>query len=106
MPYLMSIRPSTAKGKRYTATFCLCHKRDECKGGNHSTTHFGQDTATTYIDGASEEKKKSYLARHSKSPGQDWSKPMTAGSLAMNILWGASRSIKENIKAFKKKFRL
>lgn len=104
--WLMSVKPSTAKGKRYTAVYCKCSKRDECKGTNHMTVQFGQDTATTYIDGASEEKKKSYLARHSKSPGQDWSKPTTAGSLARYLLWGATRSLRENIKSFKKKFNL
>tara|TARA_R110000765_G_scaffold4052_2_gene12848 strand:- start:1145 stop:1462 length:318 start_codon:yes stop_codon:yes gene_type:complete len=104
--WLMSVLPSKAKGKRYTATFCKCTKRDECAGSNHTVVQFGQDTAQTYTDGATEEKKKSYLARHSKSPGEDWSKPKTAGSLSRWILWGASRSIKENIKAFKKKFGL
>ncbi len=104
--WLLSVKPSTAKNKRYTATFCKCKVKNECKGGNHDTTHFGDPNATTYVDGASEEKKKSYLARHSKSPGEDWSKPTTAGSLARYLLWGANRSLRENIKSFKNKFRL
>jgi len=106
MVFLMSVKPSTAKDKRYTATYCMCSKKDQCKGGNHRIIHFGQDTATTYVDGATEAKKKSYLARHSKSPGQRWNDPMTAGSLAMNLLWGASRSLRQNIKSFKNKFNL
>ena len=106
MVFLMSIKPSTAKDKRYTATFCKCEKKDQCKGGNHKIIQFGQDTATTYVDGASEAKKKSYLARHSKSPGEQWDKPMTAGSLSRYLLWGASRSLRENIKSFKNKFNL
>jgi hypothetical protein len=106
MVFLMSVKPSTAKDKRYTAVYCLCSKKDQCRGANHKIIHFGQDTATTYVDGATESKKKSYIARHSKSPGQDWSNPMTSGSLAKNLLWGASRSLRENIKSFKKKFNL
>ncbi len=104
--WLLSVKPSTAKDKRYTATYCMCSKKDQCKGGNHKIVQFGQDTATTYVDGAPEAKKKSYLARHSKSPGQNWNDPMTAGSLARNLLWGASRSLRENIKSFKAKFNL
>lgn len=104
--WLLSVKPSTAKGKRYTATFCLCKEKNACKGENHKQTSFGDPTATTYVDSASEEKKKSYLARHSKSPGEDWSKPTTAGSLARYLLWGPTKSLRENIKAFKKKFNL
>ena len=106
MTWLLSVKPAERKDKRYTATFCLCEKKNECNGENHKQTSFGDPTATTYVDSASEEKKKSYLARHSKSPGQDWSKPTTAGSLSRYLLWGASRSLRENIKAFKKKFNL
>jgi len=106
MTWLLSIKPSTAKDKRYTAKFCPCKVKNDCKGASHKTVHFGQDTATTYVDGAPEAKKKSYLARHSKSPGETWSDPMTAGSLARNLLWGASRSLRENIKSFKNKFKL
>ena len=104
--WLISIKPSTAKDKRYTAKFCKCKVKNECKGSAHKTVHFGQDTATTYVDGASEAKKKSYIARHSKSPGEDWSDATSAGSLAKNLLWGASRSLRENIKSFKAKFKL
>lgn len=40
--FLLSVKPSTAKGKRYTATFCKCKVKNECKGGNHTATHFGE----------------------------------------------------------------
>jgi hypothetical protein len=106
MTWLLSVKPSTAKGKRYTATFCKCKEKNACEGTNHTTTHFGDPTATTYVDSASAEKKKAYLARHSKSPGQDWSKPTTAGSLSRYLLWGPHKSLRENIKVFKKKFNL
>lgn len=103
--WLLSVKPSTRENKRYMATFCLCKKKNDCGGCNHKTTHFGQPEATTYADGASEEKKKSYLARHSKSPGEDWNDPTSAGSLSRWLLW-SKRSLREAIKEFKKKFKL
>lgn len=103
--WLLSVKPSSRKDKRYTATFCLCEKKNQCEGSNHKQTSFGDPTATTYADGASEEKKKAYLARHSKSPGQDWSDPTSAGSLSRWLLW-SKRSLREAVKEFKKKFKL
>lgn len=104
--WLMSVKPATVKNKRYTATFCKCKVKDDCKGGNHKTVHFGQPGATTYVDGGSEEKKKSYQARHSKSPGENVNDPDTAGALSWHLLWGASKSFRENIKKFKNRFSL
>ena len=104
--FLLSVKPSTREDKRYMATYCLCRIKNSCRGSNHKVINFGQPGATTYVDGADEAKKKSYLARHSKSPGQDWSKPDTPGSLARYILWGATRSLRENIKKFRDKFNL
>ena len=104
--WLLSVKPSSRKDKRYTATFCLCEKKNQCKGENHKQTSFGDPTATTYADGASEEKRQAYLARHSKLKGSDFNKPTTAASLARYLLWGEYRSLRENIKAFKKKFSL
>lgn len=103
--WLLSVKPSSRKDKRYTATFCLCKKKNECGGCNHKQTSFGDPTATTYADGASEEKKQAYLARHSKSPGEDWSDPTSAGSLSRWLLW-SKRSLREAVKEFKKKFKL
>lgn len=104
--WLLSIKPAERKDKRYTATFCLCEKKNECKGENHKQTSFGDPTATTYVDSASAEKKKAYIARHSKLKGSDFNKPTTAASLAFHLLWGPYRSLRENIKSFKKKFSL
>ena len=46
---------------------------------------------------------KSHL-RHSRS--EHFNDYMSRGSLAFHLLWGASISLKENIKSFKKKFNL
>ena len=70
--WLLKVVPATRKDKRYKAVFCKCEDKDACKGSNHKEVSFGDPNATTYTDGASEAKKKSYLARHSKSPGDDW----------------------------------
>ena len=104
--FLLSVKPSPREEKRYMATYCLCRIKNSCRGSNHKLVHFGQPGATTYVDGADEAKKKSYLARHSKSPGQDWSKPDTPGSLSRWLLWGSTRSLRENIKKFREKFGL
>ncbi len=104
--FLLSVKPSERKDKRYTAKFCLCKVKNACCGTNHKQTSFGDPTATTYVDGASEQKKAAYIARHSKVKGEDFNAPTTAGALSFHLLWGAHRSLKENIKSFKKKFNL
>jgi|DEB0MinimDraft_6_1074348.scaffolds.fasta_scaffold64868_2 hypothetical protein len=106
MTWLLSVKPSERKDKRYTATFCKCKEKNACRGENHKNVSFGDPTATTYVDGASEQKKAAYIARHSKVKGEDFNKPQTPGSLAFHLLWGSYRSLRENIKSFKKKFNL
>jgi hypothetical protein len=51
------------------------------------TVNFGLDTGNTYYDGATEQTRKAYIARHSKSPGEDWSNPLTAGFWSRYMLW-------------------
>ena len=104
--WLLSVKPSSRKDKRYVATYCKCKVKNSCEGSNHKKVHFGQPDATTYVDGASEQKKDAYQARHSKSPGENVNKPDTAGALSWHLLWGATRSLRENIEKFKKKFSL
>ena len=57
--------------------------------------------ATTYVDGATEQKKAAYLARHgSPLSREDWgpSGRQTAGYLSRWILWGPTRDMKMNIR--------
>ena len=89
----MKIIPSKAKDKRYTAIF------DDGKKIN-----FGSKGATTYIDSATEKTKDAYLARHKVR--EDWSNPKTPGALSRHLLWGPTKSIRENVKKFKNKFNL
>jgi hypothetical protein len=104
MVWLMSISPSKRKDKRYTAVFCRCKTKDECKGKNNTTTHFGQKNATTFIDGATDKTKSAYLARHRVSG--NWSDPTTASSLSRYILWGSKPNFRDAVAAFKNKFKL
>ena len=89
----MEITTSKKKDKRYTATF---------KDGKK--IHFGSKGAKTYVDSATKQTKDSWIARHKVR--ERWNDPKTAGSLAKHILWGNSKSVRENIKDFKKKFKV
>jgi hypothetical protein len=62
---------------------------------------FGQRGAHTYLDGASEEKRKAYIARHRVN--EDWSDPKKAGTLARFILW-QERSLSKALLSIKNGF--
>jgi hypothetical protein len=63
-----------------------------------TVTYFGSPNGFTYIDGADEQTKQNYLARH--RPREDWSVQgrKTAGWLSRYILWGPYQNIKKNVK--------
>lgn len=88
----IKIKPSTRKGKRYTAFF-----------SNGRRVHFGQAGASTYIDHKDQDLRSAYLARH--SVGENWKDPYSAGALSRFLLWGKSTSLNINISNFKQKFR-
>ena len=99
---LISIKKSTKPDKKYMAEF-------ETDTNRTKTVHFGakKENGTPYDDYTitkDKEQRALYLKRHKKN--EDWSNPLTAGSLSKNILWGSSTSIKENIADFKKKYNL
>jgi hypothetical protein len=102
--FLLSIKKSDKSDKKMTATFCLCSKKMECKGKNTKTVDFGLKGSTTYLDSKDKDKRAAYIARHKVN--EDFNNPLTAGSLAKHILWGATTSLKKNIELFKKKFKL
>ena len=70
---------SDRQGKRYKAVFFDNNKKVK-------TTHFGLDTGSTYIDHKDDDKKKAYIARHSKN-NENWNDYMSAGALSRYILW-------------------
>ena len=97
---LIDVKPSTAKGKKYTATFCMCNEPPQkCKG---KRVHFGSSTSQTYLDHGDKQKREAYIARHRVN--ENWDNPTTPGSLSFHLLWGKTTSLKENIAYFKKKF--
>lgn len=87
----MKLEASTRLDKRYVAVF---------KDGTR--VHFGQRGAHTYLDGASDEKRRAYIARHKVN--EDWTDPKKAGTLARYILW-EHRSLSRALTAFKERFR-
>ena len=93
------IKKSTAKGKKYTATFV------SQETGKTKVVHFGSDVSQTYVEGASKEKRRAYLARHAVNSRLD-NTPTSPHSLSLHLLWGESTSLAENLKAFKRKFSL
>ena len=57
------------------------------KDGKTKTISFGmKGSAGTFADGASEEKKQAYIARHKKL-NEDWSDRFSAGFLSRWVLW-------------------
>jgi hypothetical protein len=104
MPKLMSVKPSDKPDKKYVATFCTCKGETSCCDKDRKKVHFGLDGSSTYLDNKDDAKRKAYLARHKAN--ENWNNPMTAGSLSKNLLWGATTSLRENIKIFKKRFNL
>lgn len=101
--WLTSIKKSDKPDKKLQATFCMCEKKDSCKGTNTKTIHFGQRGSSTYLDHKDEDKKKAYLARHKVN--EDWNNPLTAGALSRFILWN-KKTLTESIADFKKRFKL
>ena len=96
MPYV-SIKSSDKAGKKLMATFI---RHDKTK----KIIHFGQAGADDYTITKDKEQRKRYLDRHRNN--ENWNKAESAGALSRWILWGPSTSRRENIKSFKKRFKL
>ena len=89
----MKFEASTQPGKRFKVTF-----------SNGLIRHFGAKNGTTFIDGATEQQKKNWIARHSVRENHD--DPYTAGSLSRHLLWGDFRNFEKNHAAFMKRFKV
>ena len=100
---LEKVVKSDAKNKKWTAYFCMCKGESKCCDNDKKKVHFGATGYTDYTIGATEEQRKSYLARHASGKT---AKPDTANALSYYILWGDSRSRQTNINTFKKKYNL
>lgn len=89
----MKLKDSTAKGKRLTAVF-----------DDGTQTHFGLSGGSTYVDHKDPKKRDAYLSRHRVR--EDFNDYKSAGALSARILWGPHTTIRENLKAYKKRFNL
>ena len=97
---LMTVLPSNSKTKKYTATFML-------SSGKEKKVSFGAKGYDDYTIKKDKEQRSRYRKRHAKDLLTETNKKgLGAGSLAYHILWGDSTSLKENIKSYKKRFKL
>lgn len=94
---LLRIIDSPISGKEYRAVF-------ESDDGKLRHTDFGDPNLQQYTEHGDLERRERYRARHAKDLRTN--DPTRAGFLSYYILWGDSKSMKENIAAYKKKFNL
>ena len=78
------------------------------KDGRKKSTHFGAKGYQNYggtgkARHLSEERKKRYIARHSKR--ENWRDPTSAGALSRWVLWNKP-SLRESISDYKRRFKL
>jgi hypothetical protein len=101
MVKLIKVMKSEKPLKKWKALF----KMDN---GREKITHFGyfnkNDLKNDYTLHKDLERRERYRKRHAKDLRTN--DPTRAGFLARFLLWGDSTSLKENIKAYKKKFNL
>ena len=91
------IKKSDKYGKKMMATFIR-------EGGRSKTTHFGQSGAPDYTLTGDKKRRKAYRDRHRKDLNTgDYTR---AGYLSYYILWGESKSKRENIRKYKNRFNL
>tara|TARA_R110001632_G_scaffold48810_1_gene122753 strand:+ start:4029 stop:4337 length:309 start_codon:yes stop_codon:yes gene_type:complete len=98
---LEKVISSDAKGKKWTAVFCLCKGESCCADNKKKKVHFGAEGMDDYTLGATDEQRKSYKSRHASGKT---AKADTADALSYYILWGDSRSRLQNTRDYKKKF--
>ena len=97
---LLSVVKSTNAKKKYMATFCTCEGSTKCEPKNRKVVHFGATGYTDYTLTGDKEKRRLYRLRHAKEANQAFDTP---GRLSIDLLWGDSISLQENIRTFKKK---
>lgn len=74
----VEIKKSTRSGKKLMAIFYDGDKKVK-------TIHFGDSNYSDYTIHKDEARRQRYIDRHRSS--EDWQNPMTAGTLALYILW-------------------
>jgi hypothetical protein len=92
------VHTPAGSSKKLVASFCECKGKTKCAPEDRKKISFGSKTSTTFAEGATEQKKEAYLARHKVN--EDWTTP-NAGSLSRWVLWSA-KSISAGVKNFKR----
>ena len=93
---LISIKRTPNENKEFKAVFDV--------NGRTKTTRFGTSSNFVLNPNKTIRDRTNYIKRHQVN--EDFNDPTSAGSLSKHILWGDSRSLKKNISAFKKRFKL
>ena len=93
---LTSVKPSDSKTKKYTALFMI--------DGKEKKVSFGAKGYDDYTIKKDKEQRDRYRKRHAKDLKTN--DPTRAGYLSYYLLWGDSTSLKQNIKDYKKRFKL
>lgn len=94
---LVKVENSNDGKTKFTATF-----QDE--NGKMKIVRFGVKGSNAYVEGATIEARNAYRARHARDIVNP--DPTTKGNLSYFITWGDSRSLAQNIKAYKQKFNV
>jgi hypothetical protein len=100
---LDKVIPSTAKGKKWTAIFCMCKGESKCCDNDKKKVHFGSAGMDDFTITKDKEQRERYLKRHKKDLRTN--DPMKPGYLSYYLLWNKP-SLQESIKDYKKKFNL
>ena len=93
---LTSIVASDSKTKKYIATFMV--------NGKEKKVSFGAKGYDDYTIKKDKEQRDRYRKRHAKD--LKTGDPTRAGYLSYYLLWGDSTSLQQNIKSYKKRFKL
>lgn len=99
-PKLLTVKKSTKPGKKWDFTFTR-------KASNKTHTYtqsVGDSTMQDYTQHHDHKRRKKYLTRHKKD--LNTMDPTRAGYISYYVLWGKSTSFKENLEAYKRRFRL
>lgn len=92
-----TLEPASDGVHKYVATFTP-------ETGRSKSIPFGAKGMSDYTLHHDKMRRARYLARHRAT--ETWTDPQTAGALSRWILWGPSTSLRENVRAFKRRFSL
>ncbi len=97
MVKLLEVKESNNKNKKLVAIY-----------DDNKKVHFGTDSNYVYNKSKTDKDRENYIKRHSMNPLEKdaLKNPRTPATLSMELLWGKSRSLKSNIRTYKKKYNL